>query len=205
MVAKVVIRLPFEPVVRVSLDCSGSDDKAKQSFKDECDVNTIVRRYEMGGELPEFRGEPLYADVSGIEFQAMMDVVASAQAAFEALPAEVRRRFGNDPREFVAFVGDPSNRAEARKLGLTRERKSDSIDPAAMKRRIGDQDGTVEGELGVGSDGVKHVSRGARSSEEQGHDAGDRAGDQRADHGGASASGARGSGRSGSGGFRGVG
>lgn len=192
MASKVVIRSPYDPVARVVLDCSQSQDMAKQSFKDECEVNNIVRRYEMGGELPAFSGEPLYADVSGMEFQGMMDVVASAQAAFEALPAEVRRRFANDPREFVEFVSDPGNRAEALKMGLTRGRKSDSLDPAAIpRRRKEDQDGSIEKgyQRNSGGDGALH----SQSRQGEGE------GDYRRDRRGAADSGVAREGPSGSG------
>lgn len=92
---------------------------AKQSFAEEVDINTIVRRFGLTGQLPVGMRAPTYGDFTGvIDFQTAMNAVALANEAFDALPAEVRVRFHNDPQEFVVFCSDERNRAEAEKLGL---------------------------------------------------------------------------------------
>lgn len=91
----------------------------KQSFAEESDINTIVRRFGLSGELPTNVRMPTYGDFTGVsDFREAMDAVVSARESFDTLPANVRARFHNDPAEFVDFCSDADNIAEARKLGL---------------------------------------------------------------------------------------
>lgn len=92
---------------------------AKQSFRDECDINTIVRRFGVTGVAPMSGRMPTYGDFSGIsDFQSAMEVVTAAREAFASLPAAVRERFANDPQRLLGFLGDEANRDEAIRLGL---------------------------------------------------------------------------------------
>lgn len=101
------------------LDCSGLPSLAKQSFAEECDINTIVRRFGLTGQLPENVRMPTYGDfVDVVDFQSAMNAVVAARESFDAMPADVRARFHNDAGEFVAFCDDDRNRDEAVKLGL---------------------------------------------------------------------------------------
>lgn len=100
----------------------------KQSFKDECDVNVIMKRYQATGILPQTLNQtmPQYADVSGVDFQEAMQTVASAQSMFQSLPSQIRSRFDNDPAKLLDFVQNPSNRAEAAAMGF--------LTPEALQR-----------------------------------------------------------------------
>ena len=51
-----------------------------------------------------------------------MNVIRAAEEAFNAMPAEVRDRFGNDPGRFLEFANDVSNYEEALKMGLAIKR-----------------------------------------------------------------------------------
>jgi len=53
-----------------------------------------------------------------MNFQEAWDAIRAAQQSFEAMPANVRKRFGNDPAEFTDFCMDPANREEMKRLGL---------------------------------------------------------------------------------------
>lgn len=92
----------------------------KQSFKDECDINTIMARYMSTGELPDISSvAPQYLDVtSGFDFQSMNDQVVEAKNLFSQLPSALRSRFANDPGAFLDYCADPENEPEMRKLGL---------------------------------------------------------------------------------------
>lgn len=90
-----------------------------QSFKDECDINTIMARYQSTGELPVLNGtEAQWLDVTEMDFQTHMDFMIQAQEMFDALPSDVRDRFGNDPGAFLGFCSDAENHKELAKMGL---------------------------------------------------------------------------------------
>jgi phage internal scaffolding protein len=93
---------------------------AQQHFKDECDVNNILRKYEATGLVTHVaNGTPSYGDFSSVlEFQQAQNILIEAQDAFDALPASLRKRFDNDPAVMLEFIENPDNREEAEKLGL---------------------------------------------------------------------------------------
>ena len=94
---------------------------AQQHQKDESDINTIVRRFGLTGELPENVRMPIYADYTGItNYHDAMNAVIEADSAFAQMPAEIRSRFDNSAEKFVEFCLDDNNRAEAEKLGLVK-------------------------------------------------------------------------------------
>lgn len=104
----------------------------KQSFQEEVDINTIVRRFNLTGQLPENVAVPTYADFDEIfDFHSAMNVVAQAGEAFGLMPADVRARFHNDPGEFMDFVHDDRNYSEAVKLGLVMPPPVEGSGPAS--------------------------------------------------------------------------
>jgi phage internal scaffolding protein len=93
--------------------------RTKQEFADEADINSIVRRFGLGGQLPTGVFVPTYGDFEGVfDMHSAVQLVAAAEQGFMAMPADVRARFDNNPSLFVDFVSDESNRAEAVKLGI---------------------------------------------------------------------------------------
>lgn len=93
--------------------------RAKQSFRDECDINVIVERFGIGYEMPQGVRAPVYGDFTEVgDFRGAMDAVIAAQSSFMALPADVRARFGNDPAGFVEFCSKDENYDEVERLGL---------------------------------------------------------------------------------------
>lgn len=91
----------------------------KQSFLEETDINTIVNRFHLTGELPTNIRMPTYGDFTGVhDFHTAMNAVAVARESFDAMPADIRARFHNSAEEFVDFCSDDANIPEARKMGL---------------------------------------------------------------------------------------
>lgn len=110
------------------LACDPDEGVTQQSFKEECDINVIVERFGLTGQLPENLRMPVSGDFTGItDFQTAMQVVREAQEEFMRVPADIRERFNHDPGKLIAFLGDDKNREEALKLGL--------IDPPVEKTR----------------------------------------------------------------------
>ncbi len=100
--------------------------RAKQSFKEECDINTIVKRFSVTGQVPVSPLQPQYGDFSGVfDYQTALNAVIAAQESFSSLPATLRNRFANDPAAFVDFCSDESNREEMIRLGLVIEKATE--------------------------------------------------------------------------------
>jgi phage internal scaffolding protein len=92
---------------------------AQQHFKDECDINNILRQFNVTGMLPEQTLSPRYGDFSGIgDYHTALNRVMAAQDEFDTLPAQIRARFDNDPANLIEFLENSENRPEAEKLGL---------------------------------------------------------------------------------------
>lgn len=97
----------------------GEVGKTIQQFRESADINVLVRRFGLTGEMPPAKAIPQYGDFSQVvDFQTAMNALRSSQEAFDALPARIRDRFNNDPRRFLEFVHDADNRDEAVRLGL---------------------------------------------------------------------------------------
>lgn len=93
---------------------------ALQSFKDESDINLIVKRMESGqfDEFYERVGSGYYLDLTAVpDYTDARQKVALANSAFEQIPADIRKKFDNDPAKFLAFI-DKGDRKEFEELGL---------------------------------------------------------------------------------------
>lgn len=117
------LRTPFNYDRETASDESGlmcSDPSlAQQQFREESDINTIVKRFNLTGDLPSGVSAPVYGDFLAVtDYHTALNAVIAADGAFMALPAHIRARFNNDAGAFVDFCSDDKNRAEAVSLGL---------------------------------------------------------------------------------------
>lgn len=75
----------------------------KQQFKDDADINVIVKKYLKSGSDPRFieKRQPMYGDFAkSIDLGEAYKAIDKAEADFLEVPAEVREEFGNDPQQF---------------------------------------------------------------------------------------------------------
>lgn len=92
---------------------------AQQHMKDECDINVIVERFGVTGQLPVAPLEPTYGDFSGVsDYHSAMNAIRASEEAFMALPAKIRAKFDHDPNALLEFLQNETNRDEAIELGL---------------------------------------------------------------------------------------
>jgi phage internal scaffolding protein len=104
---------------------------AQQHFKEECDINTILQKFNITGLLPEAPLSPRYGDFTGIgDYHTALNRVIAAQDEFEALPAQIRARFGNDPAQLIEFMENSENRPEAEELGLVDKATAEVVEVA---------------------------------------------------------------------------
>lgn len=96
------------------------ESMTKQSMKAECDINTIMKKFEKTGlvaHVNERQGQ--YLDFSeGFDFHECMNRVGRATDMFMTLPAKLREYFRHDPGFFLEFVTDPLNSDKMVELGL---------------------------------------------------------------------------------------
>lgn len=92
----------------------------RQEFAEECDINTIMARYEAGGAVSHVnKAQPMYMDMTAIpDLREALDIMRDATISFNSLPAKVRREFDNDPQKFVDYAQNPENLARMREWGL---------------------------------------------------------------------------------------
>jgi len=105
-----------------------------QSMAPECDINTIMRKYEKTGILEHRNNyEGTYGDFTQVpeNYHESMNAVLDAQDMFQTLPATLRKRFHNDPGAFIEFANNPDNSEELIKLGLATKRADDVLDDSA--------------------------------------------------------------------------
>lgn len=90
-----------------------------QQYRDECDIDIILKRYKVGQPLPTTARVGSYGDFTDFgDYQSCLERVRKADEDFKSLPASLRARFGNDPVAYYQFVLDPSNQEECVKLGI---------------------------------------------------------------------------------------
>ncbi|WNK13608.1 MAG: internal scaffolding protein [Microvirus sp.] len=110
----------YENRIKNQLDCSDTPTLTQQQYKDECDINNILKRYEKTHLLPDFIKEnPQYGDFSEVPtYQEALDIIHVADTQFGLLDAKTRDRFSNNPAKFLEFVHNPDNIKEMVSMGL---------------------------------------------------------------------------------------
>ena len=91
------------------LTCS-DPSKAVQSQKDDADINVIVKRFGVTGQLPAAVLLPEYGDFTGIDnYRDAIEAVRTAEEEFLKIPSEVRAKFNHDPQAWLEYVNNPAN------------------------------------------------------------------------------------------------
>ncbi|UDN67866.1 internal scaffolding protein [robinz microvirus RP_160] len=130
--SKVKARRPYDASKPTSITFPETT-MAKQAFKDECDINTIMSKYQKTGLIEHVQKvQGSYGDFLSVQdYQLSLNQVIEAQAAFDALPSRVRERFANDPSRLMSFLQDEKNQDEAIRLGLVVAPEPPQAPPAA--------------------------------------------------------------------------
>jgi len=117
------VRNRFSGRVPVVVDCSVDGvGKAKQSMKDECDINNIVAKYERTGQITHIaRAEPRFGFCPALDFREALALVQAARDSFMDLPSKARKFFDHDPAKFMEYLESSPKLEELRELGLAKE------------------------------------------------------------------------------------
>lgn len=99
------------------------DSMTSQADAEDTDINVLVKRFGLTGEMPVLNRLPISADfVPTMDYHSALNQLQEADDIFMELPAEVRKRFDHDPGAFVNFCSDEKNREELVKMGLVVEK-----------------------------------------------------------------------------------
>lgn len=127
-------RTAYDGVIHPGYDCVG-ESKTLQTFKKDCDINFILKKYKKTGLLDHvsrFQGQ--YADLSEpVDYLTAMQIVINADAMFNSLPADIRKKFDNDPAVFMEFADNPDNQEEMIELGLLPKPVPESVQQSVVE------------------------------------------------------------------------
>ncbi len=100
----------------------------KQAFAEEVNINNIIQRFTKTGVIDHVNSaEPTYDFAPSHDYREALEILQNAEQKFAELPAEIRKKFSNNPAEFLAFAEDEDNLPKMAAMGLT----SDSYTPAS--------------------------------------------------------------------------
>ncbi len=104
---------------RVSVVSPAGHTPAQQQFKEDCDINTIMKRYNKTGLIDHVaQHQPEYGFATPQQYHQSMNIIAQAESMFNDLPSGLRNEFQNNPQAFLEFVQDPKNAERAKELGI---------------------------------------------------------------------------------------
>lgn len=105
---------------RVSINFEHVDSMTEQNHLERVKIQNIIKQYTAQGMLDHVNFyEGQYGDfVNSLDFNQAMNIAAETTQMFESLPAELRRRFNDDPADYLDFVQNPENRVEMEELGI---------------------------------------------------------------------------------------
>ncbi len=108
----------------------GKVSRTKQSFRDECDINKIVKRFETTGQVQHMNvRKPIYADVSNVaDLAACLAAVDLAEESFMALRSDLRQAANHDPVEFLRMMDSDEGREKLEALGYQDEPRNDVVE-----------------------------------------------------------------------------
>lgn len=137
---KLIMRSAYGNQYRKPVKGIKQPSRTKQAFKDECDINTILKRYQTQGILPDMiKKNPMYGDFSqGTDYQEALNLINVANQQFNALPSRVRAQFENNPQKFLEFATNPQNIDQMVELGLaTKKSIETNVDENQPKQKAG--------------------------------------------------------------------
>lgn len=98
---------------------TGDESKVQKSMQDETDIKNILKKYGRSGMLPVMKNPGMYGDFSEVpDYQEALSIINKAEQQFSSLDADLRKRFKNDPAQFLKFCTDEKNIEEMYELGL---------------------------------------------------------------------------------------
>lgn len=113
------IRTWWNPPDRVQVDQSGESSRTQQQFKEEVDINNIMKRADRRQVIEHAnRFQAVYGTHTGDDLQDALQIVQDANERFDSLPNSLKDKFNGSIPAYLDFVHDPANRDEMIELGM---------------------------------------------------------------------------------------
>ena len=119
------------PHGRVTKSFKGVSMVTEQSHRETVKIQNILKKYRATGDPSMLNvKEGTYGDYTQApDFVEAQQIIAEAKSAFDAIPAQIRRQFDNDPAKYLAFMQDPKNKEAIAELGLDASYLPDPVEP----------------------------------------------------------------------------
>lgn len=108
--------------------------RTQQHFKNETDINQIVARAIATKNTAIFtptQRATYYDCTVYADYQQALDRIADVEDDFLSLPSSIRKEFGNNVDQYVAFMTNPDNIGKAVELGLLEGGEKTTATPPA--------------------------------------------------------------------------
>lgn len=95
----------------------------QQHFKAECDIHTILDRYEKTGYLVDplqiRTTKPMFDDWTQVpDFREVQERIIAVKEMFDGLPAKTREIFNNDPANLVEYLASEPTTDQLVEMGI---------------------------------------------------------------------------------------
>jgi phage internal scaffolding protein len=130
MTKKSPFKNPYEEHKPCFFNTTG-ESLTQQHFQEECDILNIIKRHDRNGIIEHVqRGQARYGDFSEIaDYREALDLVQDANTEFMKIPSDIRKKFNNNPGEFLNFVNNPENEEEMITMGFVKKSEDVSSSP----------------------------------------------------------------------------
>lgn len=107
----------FEPIYQPQLMDDGTIELVEvgqrdlqeyiQSFEEDCKLESILRRYQLGDETALSKVQGVYMDTTEMPktFRDVLDSVIKGKSMFEQLPIEIKQKYSNDFNQWFVDIG----------------------------------------------------------------------------------------------------
>lgn len=85
----------------------GDERRTKQAFKDECDINKIVAKFQDGVMPVTNNLEPQYGESPIMDLKEALDTVFGVRGEFAELSSEQKALFNYQEENYFDFLADP--------------------------------------------------------------------------------------------------
>lgn len=131
-------RAAIKPYKRIQTAPVGKT-RTKQSMAAECDINTIMQKYQKTGVIDHVaKHGGMYEYATALSYQEAIHLKRDAEEMFNDLPSSLRAQFKGNPAIFLAFVQDDKNLEEMGELGLLNEQAETRLKGIREAKAIAD-------------------------------------------------------------------